>query len=104
MYKISLLQQESGMNYSNLLRGVPVYNKYGPSYPDHIPPLTVLPELRINELPDVNEMFQVWVDEITTVSQTISNRNGTGWEQWYNEQYLSNKPIGIQATLSPTKK
>lgn len=92
------------MNYSKLLRDVPVYNKCGPSYPDHIPTLTVLPELRINEIPDVNEMFQVWINEIEKVEENVSNRNGTDWEQWYNSRYLSNKPIGIQTMLSPTKK
>lgn len=95
---------ETTMNYSKLLRDVPIYNKCGPNYPDQVPQLTVLPELRVNELPDVNEMFQVWIEEISSIDKGVSSRGNEKWDQWYRESYLNNKPIGIQTMLSPTKK
>ncbi|SMN17705.1 similar to Saccharomyces cerevisiae YGR206W MVB12 ESCRT-I subunit required to stabilize oligomers of the ESCRT-I core complex [Maudiozyma saulgeensis] len=94
------------MTYSELLRRVPLSNKIGVTYPDQMPALAVIPELRVPPIPPVEEMFQAWFDELDQALEGVKQRLDRSklWDQWYSETYLSKKPMGIQSTLLPSKR
>ncbi|CAB4256456.1 similar to Saccharomyces cerevisiae YGR206W MVB12 ESCRT-I subunit required to stabilize oligomers of the ESCRT-I core complex (Stp22p, Vps28p, Srn2p) [Maudiozyma barnettii] len=94
------------MTYSELLRRIPLSNKAGVTYPDQLPSLVVVPELRVPPIAPVQEMFQAWLDEVDQALKEVSQRQNRGelWNQWYRETYLSKKPMGIQSTLLPSKR
>lgn len=94
------------MNYSDLLRSVPLYNKQGVEYPDRMVQKVNVPELRVPPIPPVNEMFSVWMDELNgTIAMVESYGDKSAqWDTWYEQQYLKNKPPGMRTTLAPLKK
>ncbi|CCF56700.1 hypothetical protein KAFR_0B04040 [Kazachstania africana CBS 2517] len=99
----------SNINYQELLRKIPLYNKYGDDYPDKMLPKLDVPEIKIQPLPPINKTIEAWITELDKAVDywsKYSDNNIKEFNDWYNKKYLSNKPPGLvnSSVLSPVHK
>lgn len=83
---------------SRKLRKIPLYNKYGLQYPNNLPATPKFyPKFSISQLPNPDEMFTPWVNTIDKIvkENQLKLDQITNFEQFYTDNYLSKKPIGL---------
>lgn len=100
----------SNIDYRELLRRIPLYNKYGPQYPSAPIPRYNIPEYRLQQLPPVNEMIDPWLKECDEVIQDLNeySQHYNKFNDFYQSKYMSSKPPGMTENnnhiLSPSVK
>ncbi|KAM5427514.1 ubiquitin-binding ESCRT-I subunit protein MVB12 [Saccharomyces cerevisiae] len=95
-------------NVEELLRRIPLYNKYGKEFTQETVTRFQMPEFKLPALQPTRDLLCPWYEEcdnITKVCQLHDSSNKK-FDQWYKEQYLSKKPPGIvgNTLLSPSRK
>lgn len=92
------------MTYTHLLRQIPLVNLKGPRYPDTAPAPLHLSELRLPPAPSVDDVFAVWLKELdSSISTAQSHDQSRLFEEWYNSNYSTSQPPGMDAMLSPSR-
>lgn len=102
-----------GIDYKDLLRKIPLYNKYGHEYPQGLPPMINLeqvipPNSKTQPLPPVVDMFQPWLNECDKLIKEAEQYKSQPqkFEEFYEMEYLSKKPPSLldPRMLSPSKR
>ncbi|CAL9728085.1 multivesicular body sorting factor 12 [Monosporozyma unispora] len=106
------MSEDHGVNYKDVLRKIPLYNRYGSTYPQGLPTKITLESIiptnfKTQPLPPLNEMFQPWLDECGAIVSECNEykEQPRQFEQFYYQEYLSKKPQSLldPKILSPLK-
>lgn len=99
-------------NVNEILRKIPLYNKFGDHYPHETLKKIEVPQYRIEHLQSVRDMFDPWYKECQDVATLCENHDNATkkFDDWYYQKYISSKPPGMvkgtgeMLVLSPSKK
>ncbi|CAL9733478.1 multivesicular body sorting factor 12 [Monosporozyma servazzii] len=106
------MSHDQGVNYKDVLRKIPLYNRYGSTYPQGLPPKITLESIipanfKTQPLPPIDDMFQPWIEECNELIEECNEykMQPKQFEQFYFKEYLSKKPPSLldPQILSPLK-
>lgn len=83
------------------LRSRPLVNSKGSKFPHELPPRLHVPQIKLQPLQSVKQMFNPWYDECNQLIQLaeLHDKRSQQFEDWYSAQCLSSKPPGMAMTM-----
>ncbi|CCD24543.1 ubiquitin-binding ESCRT-I subunit protein MVB12 NDAI_0D02290 [Naumovozyma dairenensis CBS 421] len=96
------------LKVEEILRKIPLYNKYGEDFPKETLQLMKVPEFKYNELQPTETMFKPWYEECDNLVKTCEqhDKSNESFDNWLYDKYLKTKPPGMMGStlLSPSKR
>ncbi|CAI4063248.1 hypothetical protein N7582_002353 [Saccharomyces uvarum] len=95
-------------NVEELLRNIPLYNKYGRDFPQETVTRLQMPDFKLPSLQPTRDLLDPWYKECDNVTKVchLHDSSSRKFDEWYKEKYMSKKPPGMVGSilLSPSRK